>query len=622
MRALTFVTFVALVPLFTGCATVYHVSPAGSDAAEGTAPKPFRTIQKAASVMLPGETCVIHAGTYREQIRPANSGEPGKPIRLVAAEGENVLVTGTEAIGRWTVHKGKIWKATADWPIDQVFVDRKIMVQARFPNADRNHWKVNSIVFQPGDHALLNEKLDQEKDYWKGAVVWGLSERLGWVASIATITGSEKGKLMLSGKRMPWYGGGSGRGYLRGLIGLLDAEREWHQEGDTLYFIPPDGADPNKLLIEATQRRYSFDLSGLKHIEVAGLHTFAAGVNMDKAEHCAVNNCRMRWTSFERKIWGGFNRDRGINPKAQGLGIVLGGKHNTVRDSVIAYCTGDGISIYGENNTVENCVIHDCNTSASDCAPITCTGVGHVVRGNTLFNGGRSILVHRHLKKGRIEHNHMFNAGLLSNDLGMTYTYQTDGQGTVIAYNLVYKNLGRAPGNVGIYLDDMTRNHVVHHNLVYGCNEAMAMNPPGSKGNLILNNTLDGGAVSLGMSRSRPQDMTGTRFIDNIFLNRLPSNLPNAEVGTNVFHTVDAGLEDRSARNYLPAADSPAIDAGIEVPPYTDGYAGKAPDMGAFERGAKKPWRAGSTLPQTEWDMDPDWLVLPGHQGPCYSKGK
>ncbi len=66
---------------------------------------------------------------------------------------------------------------------------------------------------------------------------------------------------------------------------------------------------------------------------------------------------------------------------------------------------------------------------------------------------------------------------LLTNDLGMTYSYQTKSEGTVLAYNLVHHNWGRAPGNVGIYLDDMSQDHIVHHNLVYQVSEALALNP-------------------------------------------------------------------------------------------------------------------------------------------------
>ena len=53
---------------------IFHVSVNGSDCFIGTEDKPFRSIQKAASIALPGDTVRIHAGIYREWVSPANGG--------------------------------------------------------------------------------------------------------------------------------------------------------------------------------------------------------------------------------------------------------------------------------------------------------------------------------------------------------------------------------------------------------------------------------------------------------------------------------------------------------------------------------------------------------------------
>src|SRR5918998_4440884 len=44
--------------------TTYYVAPGGSDTAAGTEGAPFRTIQKAASLVGAGDTVVVRAGTY------------------------------------------------------------------------------------------------------------------------------------------------------------------------------------------------------------------------------------------------------------------------------------------------------------------------------------------------------------------------------------------------------------------------------------------------------------------------------------------------------------------------------------------------------------------------------
>lgn len=296
----------------------------------------------------------------------------------------------------------------------------------------------------------------------------------------------------------------------------------------------------------------------------------------------------------------------------------MGGTWNTIRDSVVAYSTGDGISMFGTSNTVENCVVHDCNLSASDCAPVSCTGVGHAIRRTTLFNGGRSIIVHRYLRGGAIESNHLHHAGLLCNDLGMTYTYQTDGCGTVIAYNSIHHNLGRAPGCVGIYLDDSTKNHFVHHNIVWAVGEGMAMNPPNNTGHLVYNNTLDGNLAAIGMWWQKDKhNMAGCRFVNNVFVAHISQKIPPETVGTNLFKGTDAMFVDREKGDYRLREGSPAIDAGDVLAPWTDGFAGKGPDLGALES-RRDPWPCGSTIPEDDWMLRPEWQVLPGHKGPCY----
>jgi hypothetical protein len=601
-------------------ATVCYVAPGGSDTAPGTRELPFRTIQRAADMLRPGDTCVIRGGTYRETVRPAASGSAGQPVRFAAAPGEEVVISGTEPVAGWSAFRDRIHVTNLSEPVEQVFVNGRMMTCARYPNADTNAWTIHTLVLRPVTNQVLTGDLPERPiNYWKGATVWGLSRNLGWVAARFAVTGSVHNLLFYEGKRVPWYGGGAGRAYLSGLLGELDAEREWCQAEGRLYLIPPAGADPDTLAAEVPRRRWGFDLSGRSYIEVTGIRLFAASANLHGATHCVLDGLRVRWPCVQADIRGGFNRDRAVDMNSDGLGIVLSGTNNTIRNSVIAFSTGDGVSVFGVSNAVENCVIHDCDTSASDCAPVVCTGTGHAIRGNTLFNGGRSIVVHRYLKQGRIEHNHLHHAGLLSNDLGMTYTYQTDARGTVMAYNLVHHNLGRAPGNVGIYLDDSSRNHVVHHNVVWMVSEAMAMNPPDSKGNLVLNNTLDGQNVCIGMAWERPQNMAGSRLVNNLFLNRISPRIPPEAIGTNLFFGADPRFVNRAEFDFRLRPDSPAIDAGEAVPPWTDGFAGRAPDLGAFEHGAPA-WQAGSTIPEAEWMDDPEWRVLGNHRGPCYAK--
>ena len=62
-----FLLCVALAIWWSPCALAhdYYVSTDGSDANPGTIDRPFQTIQKAAALMVAGDTTYVRAGTYR-----------------------------------------------------------------------------------------------------------------------------------------------------------------------------------------------------------------------------------------------------------------------------------------------------------------------------------------------------------------------------------------------------------------------------------------------------------------------------------------------------------------------------------------------------------------------------
>lgn len=78
--------------------TIYYVSnQTGADKNSGTTPNtPFKTIQKAAQILKPGDICKIFGGIYRETIYPANSGTAQKPIIYDRYNQEEVIITGTD----------------------------------------------------------------------------------------------------------------------------------------------------------------------------------------------------------------------------------------------------------------------------------------------------------------------------------------------------------------------------------------------------------------------------------------------------------------------------------------------------------------------------------------------
>ena len=97
----------------TVIAKEYHVSVNGNDINDGSASKPFRTINFAAQLALSGDVITVHSGTYRERIDPARGGESDtKRIIYRAAPGEKVEIKGSEVISGWKKEKNGTWKVT------------------------------------------------------------------------------------------------------------------------------------------------------------------------------------------------------------------------------------------------------------------------------------------------------------------------------------------------------------------------------------------------------------------------------------------------------------------------------------------------------------------------------
>ena len=106
-------TFVVLVlNLF---AREYHVSMHGNNDNQETSGNPFKTISQASKVARAGDTITVLAGTYREWVDPLYGGTSQlNRIVYCAAEGEDVVIKGSEVIKGWEKLQNGVWKVTLD----------------------------------------------------------------------------------------------------------------------------------------------------------------------------------------------------------------------------------------------------------------------------------------------------------------------------------------------------------------------------------------------------------------------------------------------------------------------------------------------------------------------------
>ena len=77
--------------------------PEASDDNPGSAERPWKTIGRAAAALGPGDRVIVHAGVYREWVRPARGGTgPERMITYQAAAGEEVVISGAQPLaGPW-----------------------------------------------------------------------------------------------------------------------------------------------------------------------------------------------------------------------------------------------------------------------------------------------------------------------------------------------------------------------------------------------------------------------------------------------------------------------------------------------------------------------------------------
>jgi len=112
---------------------VWHVDCfTGSDNGPGSETEPFRTISRAAAVLQPGDTAVIHEGLYHEQIVAGNSGREGAAITYEGTDRHKVVMQGSVRVKDWE-KRGNVWRKQGLQPITSenafVMVDEKRMLE-------------------------------------------------------------------------------------------------------------------------------------------------------------------------------------------------------------------------------------------------------------------------------------------------------------------------------------------------------------------------------------------------------------------------------------------------------------------------------------------------------------
>uniref|UniRef100_UPI003216CEE9 hypothetical protein n=1 Tax=uncultured Draconibacterium sp. TaxID=1573823 RepID=UPI003216CEE9 len=514
-------------------AIAYYVSPGGNDKNTGTVHAPFKTIKKVASLLQPGDTCILRGGIYRETVNLYRGGSEEKSITFMAYPTEVPVLSGNEVItGQWEHFKGTIFRIRleSDLDIQQVFVDGALMTWARWPNASfkerwsSDKWKMASSESTFGvlrDQDLAGTNID-----WTGAVVT-LNTNPNWNKWTAVVENHAKGKdhfqysTALQWKQFLKASAGRGSYYLSGKLEALDAPEEWFYDKRSGYFYiyMPEGNNPSENVVEIKLRNYGFYFERGNFIKLQGIHFFGCTFNFRECNNCIVDRCHIRFPNAARTL------DELNMPSKPTICTQMIGHHNSVINSSLAFSPTFGLRMLGSFNLVENNLIYDINwvgslayanvwmgslednyswegalkyegilaetvtqATSEELTKVRWGGsTGNIVavhdpdrakpegncivRRNTLFGSGNIVLGFFEQPNYNISYNHVYNGGFFVHDVSMIYTTLPQVRGSVIHHNWVNTKY-----KLCIRADDQSRGVCVHHNVMWGS----------SKGSLVV----------------------------------------------------------------------------------------------------------------------------------------
>ena len=340
-----------------------HVSPQGSDQADGSAKSPLATLQAAkdkAQSYLGKESVniTLHDGIYyladTLTFTPNDSGTQQYPVIFKAAnEGQAILSGGSKLDLQWTEYKDGIYQATTPegLEIDQLFIDGTSQRMARYPNYDPA-LKTKPYQGYSAD-AFAKERAAKWADPTGGYI--HAMHVAGWGGYHYQITGKDaEGNVTYEGgwqnnRKMGMH---KDHRMVENIFEELDAPGEWfhNQKTNTLYYQPAAGVNLQSASVEVVRLDNLVEFKGAQDSLVQNI-TFD-GITVRHAARTFMDNkeqlVRSDWT---------INRS--------GAFMLTGTQNISILNSEFDQVGGNAIFVnnYNRGTVVKGCHIH--HTGAS-----------------------------------------------------------------------------------------------------------------------------------------------------------------------------------------------------------------------------------------------------------------
>ncbi len=334
-----------------GAQQEYHVAKTGHGANSGTIESPFLTIQKAADVAQPGDVITVCEGIYRERVTPTRGGVSNrKRITYQTAEGEKVVIKGSEIVKGWEEFLPDVWKATLP---NSFFGDYN-----PFKDIIKGDWFHDLGRVHHTGEVYLNEK-----SLWESATLEGVLDPK-----------RQEDKFDPEGSTYTWY---------------TESDNE-----NTYIYANFQGADPNEELVEINVRESCFypDTTGINYITVRGFQMMQAATQWAPPTAEQIGLIGTFWSK-------GWIIEDNVIRNSKCSGITLGKDRASGHNVWIKNPERDGAVVYNEvidkavesgwsKETIGSHIVR--NNTISECGQTgICGSMGaifSVVENNNIYN--------------------------------------------------------------------------------------------------------------------------------------------------------------------------------------------------------------------------------------------
>ncbi len=308
--------------------------PAASDENDGSAAHPFKTIGAAAAIATPGTRVLIHAGTYRETVKPARGGESPEKLISYEAAGDGDAVIKASVV------------ATEFSPSTEWNLYRRGPAPA--PDQIPDIWQIR-----------LNP--DEFLGYNPFCAINMIHDRLfiEYDKTDMTTYLNRRGMVFVDGK--PLY-----QVQLPGQMAITPGSYWIEANGQTVHFRMPEDDDPKDHLIELTCREQCFapDIPFLQYIRVKGLICAHAAtgapvpqrgaISCFRGNHWIIEDCTIDWSNCVGIDVGSECWHRKMEEDREfGYDIL---RRNRIMDVGVCGIAGMGVTdLLIEDNLIQGC---------------------------------------------------------------------------------------------------------------------------------------------------------------------------------------------------------------------------------------------------------------------------